>query len=66
MTVIHKYLIKVHDLYAFWGIGSGVTYVTIATSEQLNAGTALLHARQVGVLPNIGPVESGPTTRDGK
>jgi len=34
-----------------WKLGSGVTYVTNATSEQIKVGTALT----LCVLPNLGP-----------
>ena len=34
-------------------LGPGVTYVTNATSGQIKAGTALAHACEVCLLPNL-------------
>ena len=43
-------------------LGPGFTYVTNATSEQIQAGTALARACELCVLTNLGPAEFGPSS----
>jgi len=43
-------------------IGPGVTYFTIAKSEEIKADTALACACEICVSPNLGPAESEPTS----